>query len=97
MALCALALAGYVSPQAKTITDIPTHLLGDQGILAANMRGKEEYGMISLRTAPVHAWVRVTHEKILMLGREPHSDTDFVEENLVTFFGSGTPHKINLK
>lgn len=77
---------------------MPTHLLGDWNILAANMRGKEERGMISLRTEPVHAWVRVIREKILMLGREPHSEINFVEgEFLITFFGSGTPHKINLR
>lgn len=69
---------------------MPTHLLGDWNILAANMRGKEERGMISLQTASVRVWVRVTREKILMLGREPHSDTDFVEENFqLLFFESG--------
>ena len=66
---------------------MPTHLLGDWNILAANMRGKEERGMISLRTEPVHAWVRVTHEKILMLGRESHSEINFIEEAFSdTFF-----------
>ena len=34
---------------------MPTHLLDDWNILAVNMRNKEERGMISLRTVPVHA------------------------------------------
>ena len=65
---------------------MPTHLLGDWNILAANMRGKEERGMISLRTEPVHAWVRVTREKILILGREPHSEINFVEGEFFNYF-----------
>ena len=59
---------------------------------------EEERGMIALRKVPVHAWVQITREKILLLGREPNSETDFVDsEYAVTFFGSGTPHKINLR
>ena len=97
-ALCALALVGTLPASAKTVTDIPTHLLGDWDIVMANQWGKEERGLISLGKVPVHAWVQVTREKILVLGREPNSDIDFVEgEFFVTFFGSGTPHKINLR
>ena len=97
-ALCALALIGTLSASAKTVTDIPTHLFGDWDIVMANQWGKEERGLIALRKVPVHAWVQVTREKILVLGREPNSDIDFVEgEFSVTFFGSGTPHKINLR
>ncbi len=98
LALCALAIAGNVSTSAKTITDIPTHLLGDWDIVAANQWGKEERGLIALRKVPVHAWVQVTRKKILLLGREPNSEIDSIEgEFLVTFFGSGTPHKIDLR
>ena len=98
LALCALAVAGNLSASAKTVTDIPTHPLGDWDIVVANQWGKEERGLIALRKVPVHAWVQVTREKILVLGREPNSDIDFVEgEFSVTFFGSGTPHKINLR
>ena len=63
LALCALAMAGNVSTSAKTITDIPTHLLGDWDIVTANQWGKEERGLITPRKVPVHAWVRVTREK----------------------------------
>tara|TARA_B100000497_G_scaffold124762_1_gene159950 strand:+ start:953 stop:1408 length:456 start_codon:yes stop_codon:yes gene_type:complete len=95
--LCVLAIAGNVSTSAKTVTDRPTHLLGDWDIVTANWWGKEERGMIALRKVPVHAWVQITHEKIRLLGREPNSETDFVDsEYAVTFSGSGTPYKINL-
>ena len=40
LALCALAVAGNVSTSAKTITDIPTHLLGDWDIVTANQWGR---------------------------------------------------------
>ena len=87
LALCALALAGNVSTSAKTITDIPTHLLGDWDIVAVNQWGKEERGLMTLRKVPVHAWVQVTRKKILLLGREPNSEIDSIEgEFLVTFF-----------
>ena len=87
LALCALAIAGNVSTSAKTITDIPTHLLGDWDIVAVNQWGKEERGLMTLRKVPVHAWVQVTRKKILLLGREPNSEIDSIEgEFLVTFF-----------
>ncbi len=57
LALCVLAVAGNVSTSAKTITDIPTHLLGDWDIVTANQWGREERGMITLPNVPVHAWV----------------------------------------
>ena len=98
MDLCALAAVGNVSVSAKTVTDIPTHLLGDWDIVGANQWGREERGMITLRKVPVHAWVQITREKIRVLGREPNSETDFVaSEYEVTFSGSGTPYKINLQ
>ena len=98
LALCVLTVVGNVSVSAKTVTDIPTHLLGDWDIVVANQWGKEERGLITLRNVPVHAWVEITREKIRVLGREPNSQTDFVDsEYAVTFFGSGTPHKINLR
>ena len=98
LALCALAVAGNVSTSAKTITDIPTHLLGEWDIVTANQWGREQRGMIALRKVPVHAWVEITREKIRVLGREPNSQTDFVDsEYEVTFSGSSTPHKINLQ
>ncbi|HAU48054.1 MAG TPA: hypothetical protein DCW57_03155 [Planctomycetaceae bacterium] len=98
LALCALAVAGNVSTSAKTITDIPTHLLGEWDIVTANQWGREQRGMIALRKVPVHAWVEITREKIPVLGREPNSQTDFVDsEYEVTFSGSSTPHKINLQ
>ena len=98
LALCVLAMASNVSTSAKTITDIPTHLLGDWDIVTANQWGKEERGLIALRKVPVHAWVEITREKIRVLGREPNSQTDFVDsEYAVTFSGNSTPHKINLQ
>ena len=98
LALCALAVAGNVSTSAKTITDIPTHLLGEWDIVTANQWGREQRGMIALRNVPVHAWVEITREKIRALGREPNSEIDFVDsEYEVTFSGSSTPHKINLQ
>ena len=98
LALCVLAIAGNVSTSAKTITDIPTHLLGDWDIVTANQWGKEECGLIALRKVPVHAWVQITHEKIRVLGHEPNSQTDFIDsEYAVTFSRSSTPHKINLR
>ncbi|MBT7729474.1 MAG: hypothetical protein HN703_11385 [Planctomycetaceae bacterium] len=98
LALCALAMAGNVSTSAKTITDIPTHLLGDWDIVTANQWGREERGMIALRKVPVHAWVQITREKIQVLGREPNSEIEFVDsEYEATFSGSGTPYKINLR
>ena len=98
LALCALTVVGNVSVSAKTVTDIPTHLLGDWDIVVANQWGKEERGLITLRKVPIHAWVQVTRKKILLLGREPNSEIDSIErEFLVTFFGSSTPHKINLQ
>ena len=60
LALCALAVAGNVSTSAKTITDIPTHLLGEWDIVTANQWGREQRGMIALRNVPVHAWVQIT-------------------------------------
>lgn len=90
LALCALALVGTLPASAKTVTDIPTHLFGDWDIVMANQWGKEERGLISLRKVPVHAWVQVTREKILVLGREPNSELDFVEgEFSVTFLAAG--------
>ena len=54
--------------------------------------------MITLRKVPVHAWVQVTRKKILLLSRNPNSEIDSIEgEFFVTFFGSGTPHKIDLR
>ena len=98
LALCALAIAGNVSTSAKTITDIPTHLLGEWDIVTANQWGREQRGMIALRKVPVHAWVEITREKIRVLGREPNSQTDFVDsEYEVTFSGGSAPHKINLQ
>ena len=98
MALCALAAVGNVSISAKTVTDIPTHLLGDWDIIGANQWGREEQEMITLRKVPVHAWVQITREKIRVVGRDPNSETDFVDsEYEVTFSGSGTPYKINLQ
>ncbi len=86
LALCVLAIAGNVSTSAKTVTDRPTHLLGDWDIVTANQWGREEPGMIALRNVPVHAWVQITHEKIRVLGREPNSETDFIDsEYAVTF------------
>ncbi len=86
LALCVLAIAGNVSTSAKTVTDIPTHLLGDWDIVTANQWGREERGMIALRKVPVHAWVEITREKIRVLGREPNSETDFIDsEYAVTF------------
>ena len=93
LALCALAIAGNVSTSAKTITDIPTHLLGDWDIVTANQWGKEERGLITPRKVPVHAWVRVTREKIRLLGREPNSEIDFIDsEYSATFSGSIAPN-----
>ena len=90
--------AAYLSLQRKTVTDIPTHLLGDWDIVVANQWGKEERGLITLRNVPVHAWVQITREKIRVLSRKPNSEIDSIEgEFFVTFFGSGTPHKINLR
>jgi len=64
----------------------------------ANQWGKEERGLITLRNVPVHAWVQVTRKKILLLSRKPNSEIDSIEgEFFVTFFGSGTPHKIDLR
>ena len=40
LALCALAGVGNVSVSAKTVTDIPTHLLGDWDMVGANRWGK---------------------------------------------------------
>ena len=98
LALCALAVAGNVSTSAKTITDIPTHLLGEWDIVTANQWGREERGLITLRKVPVRPRVEITREKIRVLGREPNSQTDFVDsEYEVTFSGSCTPHKINLQ
>ena len=98
LALCVLAIAGNISTSAKTVTDIPTHLLGDWDIVTANQWGREERGMIALRKVPVHAWVEITREKIRVLGREPNSETDFIDsEYAVTFSRSSTPHKINLR
>ena len=98
LALCALAVAGNVSTSAKTITDIPTQLLGEWDIVTAKQWGREQRGMIALRKVPVHAWVEITREKIRLLGREPNSETDFVDsEYAVTFSRSSTPHKINLR
>ena len=98
LALCALAAVGNVSVSAKTVTDIPTHLLGDWDIVAANQWGKEERELITLRKVPVHAWVQVTRKKILLLSRKPNSEIDSIEgEFFVTFFGSRTPHKIDLR
>ena len=98
LALCALAVTSNVSTSAKTVTDIPIHLLGDWDIVAVNMHGREERGLITLRKVPVRAWVRVNREKIRVLGRKPNSEIDFVAAAFsVTFFGSGTPHKINLR
>ncbi len=89
-ALRVLALVGTLPASAKTVTDIPTHLLGDWDIVVADQWDKEERGLISLRKVPVHAWVQVTREKILLLGREPNSDIDFIEEEFaVTFLGAG--------
>ena len=91
-------MVGTLPASAKTVTDVPTHLLGDWDIVVANQWGKEERGLIALRKVPVHAWVQVTREKIRVLGREPNSETDFVDsEYAVTFSGSGTPHNINLR
>ena len=60
--------------------------------------GKEERGLITLRKAPVHGRVKITHEKIRVLGREPNSETDFVDSEYAdTFSGSSTPYKINLQ
>ena len=39
LALCALAVTSNVSTSAKTVTDIPIHLLGDWDIVAVNMHG----------------------------------------------------------
>ena len=90
LALCALALVSTLPASAKTVTDIPTHLLGDWDIVVADQWDKEERGLISLRKVPVHAWVQVTREKILLLGREPNSEIDFIEEEFaVTFLGAG--------
>ena len=98
LALCALAVAGNLSASAKTVTDIPTHLLGDWDIVVANQWGKEERGLIALRKVPVQAWVQITREKIRVLGREPTSETNFVDsEYAVTFPGNSTPHKIDLR
>lgn len=98
LALCALAAAVNISVSAKTVPDIPTHLLGDWDIVAANQWGKEERELITLRKVPVHAWVQVTRKKILLLSRKPNSEIDSIEgEFFVTFFGSGTPHKIDLR
>ena len=98
LALCVLTVVGNVSVSAKTVTDIPTHLLGDWDIVVANQWGKEERGLITLRNVPVHAWVQITREKIRVLSRKPNSEIDSIEgEFFVTFFGSGTPHKINLR
>ena len=89
-ALRVLALVGTLPASAKTGTDIPTHLLGDWDIVVADQWDKEERGLISLRKVPVHAWVQVTREKILLLGREPNSEIDFIEEEFaVTFLGAG--------
>ena len=98
LALCVLTAVGNVSVSAKTVPDIPTHLLGDWDIVVANQWGKEERGLITLRKVPVHAWVQVTRKKILLLSRKPNSEIDSIEgEFFVTFFGSGTPHKIDLR
>ena len=67
LALCVLAVVGNVSVSAKTVTDIPTHLLDDWDIVVANQWGKEERGLITLRNVPVHAWVQITREKIRVL------------------------------
>ncbi|MBL6711450.1 MAG: hypothetical protein ISQ10_10280 [Planctomycetes bacterium] len=81
-----------------TRDDIPTYLLGDWDVVTANQWDREERGLITLRKVPVHAWVEITREKIRVLGREPNSQTDFVDsEYEVTFSGSSTPHKINLQ
>ena len=89
-ALRVLALVGTLPASAKTGTDIPTHLLGDWDIVVADQWDKEERGLISLRKVPVHAWVQVTREKILLLGREPNSEIYFIEEEFaVTFLGAG--------
>ena len=96
--LCALAVAGNVSISAKTVTDIPTPLLGDWDIVSVNMDGREERGLITLRKVPVHACVEINRKKIRVLGRKPNSEIDFVAAAFsVTFFGSGMPHKINLQ
>ena len=93
LALCALAIAGNVSTSAKTVTDRPTHLLGDWDIVTANQWGKEERGLITPRKVPVHALVRVTREKIGLLGREPNSEIDSIDsEYSATFSGSIAPH-----
>ena len=42
--------------------------------------------MIALRKVPVHAWVQITREKIRVLGREPNSETDFVDSEYVVTF-----------
>ena len=42
--------------------------------------------------------MQVTRKKILLLSRKPNSEIDSIEgEFFITFFGSGTPHKINLR
>ncbi|MDG1991500.1 MAG: hypothetical protein P8J43_03435 [Pirellulales bacterium] len=98
LALCALAVAGNLSASAKTVTDIPTHPLGDWDIVVANQWAREERGMIAFRKVPVHTWVEITREKIRVLGREPTSETNFVDsEYAVTFPGNSTPHKIDLR
>ena len=98
LALCVLAAAVNISVSAKTVPDIPTHLLGDWDIVVLNQWGKEERGLITLRNVPVHAWVQVTRKKILLFSRKPNSEIDSIEgEFFVTFFGSGTPHKIDLR
>ena len=86
LALCALAVAGNVSTSAKTVTDIPTHLLGDWDIVSVNMDGREERGLITLRKVPVHACVEINRKKIRVLGREPNSQTDFVDSEYEVIF-----------
>ena len=86
LALCALSAVGNVSVSAKTVTDIPTHQLGDWDIVAANQWGRKERGMVTLRKVPVHAWVQITREKIRVLGSDSNSETNFVDsEYEVTF------------
>ena len=95
LALCVLTVVGNVSVSAKTVTDIPTHLLGDWDIVAANQWGKEERELITLRKVPVHAWVQVTRKKILLLSRKPNSEIDSIEgEFFVTFLEAGRLTKL---
>ena len=86
LALCALAVAGNVSTSAKTITDIPTHLLGEWDIVTANQWGREERALITLRKVPVHPWVEIVVRRYeYLVASQTHKLTSLIRNMKLLF------------